>query len=98
MSAKRMGMAIVVDDTGIPEGIFTDGDLRRLIERHGDIRGLMVGEGMTRSPRSIGPQALAAEAAALMDDGRLNQMLVLDDSGALIGALHMHDLLAAKVI
>jgi arabinose-5-phosphate isomerase len=98
MSAKRMGMAIVVDEAGAPEGIFTDGDLRRLIERHGDIRGLTVSTGMTRSPRSIGPQALAAEAASQMDDGRLNQMLVLDDSGALIGALHMHDLLAAKVI
>lgn len=98
MSAKSMGMAIVVDHASHPIGIFTDGDLRRLIERHGDIRHLNVSEGMTRSPRSIGPRALAAEAASEMDQQRLSQMLVLDDAGTLIGALHMHDLLAAKVI
>jgi arabinose-5-phosphate isomerase len=98
MSDKRMGMAIVMDDAGYPVGIFTDGDLRRLIARHGDIRPLIVNEGMTRSPRTIPPDALAAEAAARMDTGRLNQMLVVDDTGLLLGALHMHDLLAAKVI
>jgi arabinose-5-phosphate isomerase len=98
MSAKGMGMAIVIDEAGRPVGIFTDGDLRRLIERHGDIRGLTVSAGMTRSPRAIGPQALAAEAASQMDQQRLNQMLVLDEAGVLVGALHMHDLMAAKVI
>lgn len=98
MSTKGMGMAIVVDDAGRPVGIFTDGDLRRLIARRGDIRPLAVDEGMTRSPRAIAPDALATEAAARMDTGRLNQMLVVDDTGLLLGALHMHDLLAAKVI
>jgi arabinose-5-phosphate isomerase len=98
MSDKRMGMAIVTDDAGHPVGLFTDGDLRRLIARHGDIRPLAVNEGMTRSPRTIPPDALATEAAARMDTGRLNQMLVVDDTGLLLGALHMHDLLAAKVI
>ncbi|HEU0229005.1 MAG TPA: KpsF/GutQ family sugar-phosphate isomerase [Burkholderiaceae bacterium] len=98
MSEKRMGMAIVVDDAGHPVGLFTDGDLRRLIARDGDIRPLTVSDGMTHSPRTISPNALAAEAAARMDTGRLNQMLVVDDTGLLLGALHMHDLLAAKVI
>lgn len=98
MSAKGMGMTIVVDDTGAPVGIFTDGDLRRLIARHGDIRLLTVADGMSRNPKSVPPGALAIEAATLMDAGRLNQMLVLDDTGLLLGALHMHDLLAAKVI
>lgn len=98
MSDKRMGMAIVMDDAGHPVGLFTDGDLRRLISRDGDIRPLTVTDGMTRSPRTIPPDALAAEAAARMDTGRLNQMLVVDDTGLLLGALHMHDLLAAKVI
>ncbi|MCC2597733.1 KpsF/GutQ family sugar-phosphate isomerase [Pusillimonas sp. MFBS29] len=98
MSAKGMGMAIVLDDNNKPVGIFTDGDLRRLIARHGDIRPLNVSQGMSRDPKSIGPAALAIEAATDMDAGRLNQMLVVDESGLLLGALHMHDLLAAKVI
>lgn len=98
MSSKGMGMTIVVDDQRLPVGIFTDGDLRRLIARHGDIRPLTVADGMSRNPKSVAPGALAVEAATLMDAGRLNQMLVLDDTGLLLGALHMHDLLAAKVI
>jgi arabinose-5-phosphate isomerase len=98
MSAKGMGMTIVVDAQRRPVGIFTDGDLRRLIERHGDIRPLTVAEGMSAHPRSVGPATLAIEAATLMDAGRLNQMLVIDRDGLLLGALHMHDLLAAKVI
>ncbi|MGH8819131.1 KpsF/GutQ family sugar-phosphate isomerase [Achromobacter pestifer] len=98
MSAKGMGMTVVTDAQHRPLGIFTDGDLRRLIARHGDIRSLTVEAGMTRSPRSINPDALAVEAAQQMDEQRLNQMLVLDDDGALLGALHMHDLMAAKVV
>ncbi len=98
MSAKGMGMTVVIDDNRHPIGIFTDGDLRRLIERRGDIRGLTVTEGMTRAPRTVPADALAVVAAEQMDTLRLNQMLVLDESGALLGALHMHDLMAAKVV
>lgn len=98
MSSKGMGMTIVVDDQRLPIGIFTDGDLRRLIARHGDIRPFTVTDGMSRNPKTVSPGALAIEAATLMDAGRLNQMLVVDDTGLLLGALHMHDLLAAKVI
>jgi arabinose-5-phosphate isomerase len=98
ISAKRMGMTAVVDAAGRPVGIFTDGDLRRLIERQGDVRGLAVDAGMSRNPRAIGPDALAAEAAQIMDTLRLNQMLVVDAQGALLGALHIHDLMAAKVV
>ncbi|MGB6104871.1 MAG: KpsF/GutQ family sugar-phosphate isomerase [Pusillimonas sp.] len=98
MSSKGMGMAIVLNGSRAPVGIFTDGDLRRLIARHGDIRPLSVADGMSRHPKTIGPGALAVEAATLMDAGRLNQMLVVDEGGLLLGALHMHDLLAAKVI
>ena len=98
MSAKRMGMTIVVDDTQRPIGIFTDGDLRRLIEKRGDVRELKVSDGMTRNPRSVLADTLAIEAAARMDEGRLNQILVVDQGGLLLGALHMHDLMAAKVI
>lgn len=98
ISQKGMGMTAVLDDTDQVVGIFTDGDLRRLLERVGDIRGLTVEAGMSRNPHSIGPDALAVEAAALMDENRKNLLLVRDASGALIGALHMHDLLAAKVL
>ncbi len=98
MSRKGMGMTIVVDDNRRPIGIFTDGDLRRLIVRHGDIRPLTVSEGMSRNPKSVAPNAMAVEAATLMDASRLTQLLVVDPAGALVGALHMHDLLAAKVI
>ncbi len=98
MSAKGMGMTVVTDAQHHPLGIFTDGDLRRLIARHGDIRSLTVESGMTRSPRSINPEALAVEAARQMDEQRLNHMLVMDNDGALVGALHMHDLMAAKVV
>lgn len=98
ISRKGMGMTAVIDAAGHAIGIFTDGDLRRLIERKGDIRSLQVSEGMTQNPRHIEAGALAVDAAALMDRHRLNQMLVADPTGKLIGALHMHDLMAAKVV
>jgi len=98
MSAKGMGMTVVVDDAGKPLGIFTDGDLRRLIERQGDVRGLAVSAGMSRSPHTISPDALAVDAAEQMDARRISQILAIDEQGRLIGALHMHDLMAAKVV
>src|SRR5690606_21388734 len=98
MSAKRMGMTIVVDDANHPIGIFTDGDLRRLIERCGDVRGLKVGDGMTRNPRSVPANTLAVQAAARMDEGRLNQILVVDEAGLLLEGLHRHDLTGVKGI
>ncbi len=98
MSRKGMGMTIVIDQDKQPVGIFTDGDLRRLISRHGDIRGLTVEQGMSLQPKSVSATALAIEAATIMDANRLNQMVVIDGNGLLLGALHMHDLLAAKVI
>jgi arabinose-5-phosphate isomerase len=98
MSHKGMGMTIVLDENQRPVGIFTDGDLRRLIEREGDIRALKVTDGMGRQPRHIRPDAMAVDAATLMDSQRISQMLVIDESGVLMGALHMHDLMAAKVI
>ncbi len=98
MSRKGMGMTAVVDDAGRVAGIFTDGDLRRLIARGGDLRQASVADGMSPQPRHIGPDALAAEAAALMDRHRLSQLLVIDESQRLVGALHMHDLMAAKVV
>lgn len=98
MSHKGMGMTIVVSDDNRPRGIFTDGDLRRLISARGDIRALKVADGMTLHPKTVSPTTLAVEAATVMNDNRLTQVLVVDEDGLLLGALHMHDLLAAKVI
>lgn len=97
ITAKRMGMTVVLDDMQQLIGIFTDGDLRRAIEQGQDIRHIRVREVMTPNPRTIGPNHLAEEAVALMEQFKINQLLVLDQ-GKLVGALNMHDLFAAKVI
>ena len=98
ITAKRLGMTAIVDDTGRAVGIFTDGDLRRVLERPGDFRALSIAEAMTKQPRTIGADHLAVEAVELMERHRINQMLVADAAGTLVGALNMHDLFGAKVI
>ncbi|WP_321851776.1 arabinose 5-phosphate isomerase KdsD [Burkholderia diffusa] len=98
ITAKRLGMTAVVDANGRVAGIFTDGDLRRVLARDGDFRTLPIVDVMTRKPRTIGPDHLAVEAVELMERHRINQMLVVDADGALIGALNMHDLFSKKVI
>ena len=98
MTAGGMGMTAVVDADEVPVGIFTDGDLRRALEKGRDVRSARVSEVMTRNPRSIAPGALAAEAAATMESLRISQLLVLDQAGRLAGALTTHDLMLAKVI
>ena len=98
ISRKGMGMTAVLDRAGHATGIFTDGDLRRLIERVGDVRGVKIIDAMTKNPRHISPDAMAVDAALIMDKHRLNQILVSDAEGKLVGATHMHDLMAAKVV
>ncbi|CAB3762829.1 arabinose 5-phosphate isomerase [Burkholderia sp. MSh2] len=98
ITAKRLGMTAVVDADGKVAGIFTDGDLRRVLARDGDFRSLPITDVMTRDPRTIAPDHLAVEAVELMERYRINQMLVVDARGALIGALNMHDLFSKKVI
>jgi arabinose-5-phosphate isomerase len=98
MSKKGLGITAVVDDDGRLVGCISDGDLRRLLERVGDIRNLPLADVMTRSPLTIGPDVLAAEAAQLMDRQRKNQLLVVDGRGHLVGALNNLDLMNAKVI
>ncbi|AYH42595.1 KpsF/GutQ family sugar-phosphate isomerase [Azoarcus sp. DN11] len=98
MSRGGMGMTAVVAADGRPIGIFTDGDLRRALERGCDARSATIAEVMTRNPRSIGPDALAAAAAEMMERERISQLLVVDAQGALAGALTTHDLMRAKVI
>ncbi|WP_374594483.1 SIS domain-containing protein [Aquabacterium sp.] len=99
MSAKGLGAAAVVADDDQLLGIFTDGDLRRLIERGQDLRALTAEQVMTRSPRTVPDTVLAAEAAALMEAHRINNcLLVVDAQGRLVGALSANDLMRAKVI
>ncbi len=98
ISEKQLGMTAIVADGGMLAGIFTDGDLRRLLERGADVRTTRVIDVMTRTPLTISPDALAAQAAQFLDARRKNQLLVTDAQGRLVGALHMHDLMAAKVI
>ena len=98
MSAKALGLAIVVDDGGLVQGVFTDGDLRRLVEKGQDLRSLRAEDVMHRRPRTVRPQALAVDAADLMEEARITVVLVVDDAGRLQGALSINDLMRAKVI
>ena len=98
MSRKRMGMTAVVDGERQVLGVFTDGDLRRLIERGGDLGAMSIEAAMNAHPVSIRDDVLAAEAVRTMEERRVNQLLVSDARGRLVGALGWHDLLAAKVV
>ena len=98
ISAKGLGATAIVNEHDHPIGIFTDGDLRRLIEKGASLQSLTAQDVMHANPRHITPNALAVEAAALMETHRINSILVVDDTGALVGALNNHDLMRAKVI
>lgn len=98
MTRKGMGMTAVVDVADRPVGVFTDGDLRRMFERVQDFTQVAIRDVMHAQPRSIAPDRLAVDAVAVMEQHRINQMLVVDADGKLVGALHIHDLTQAKVI
>ena len=98
MTRKGMGMTAVVDADNRPVGVFTDGDLRRMFERVQDFTQVAIRDVMHAQPRSIAPERLAVDAVAVMEQYRINQMLVVDADGRLVGALHIHDLTQAKVI
>ncbi len=98
MSRKGLGASAVVDAAGRPVGVFTDGDLRRLIEKGQDLRALKAGEVMHAQPRTVLRDALAVEAADMMEQYRITSILVVDSEGVLCGALNSNDLMRAKVI
>jgi arabinose-5-phosphate isomerase len=98
MTRGGMGMVALQDAAGRLSGIFTDGDLRRAMERLGDLRATEVGSVATRGPRSIGPERLAVEAVEMMERHSISLLLVVDGAGILLGALNMHDLFRAKVV
>ena len=98
MAAKGLGAAVVVDGEDRVQGIFTDGDLRRLIERGEDLRALRAGDVATKTPRTVSDEALAVDAADLMEEARITLVLVTDAEKKLQGAISINDLMRAKVI
>ncbi|MDB5946761.1 MAG: kdsD [Ramlibacter sp.] len=98
MSAKGLGASAVVDDDNRVLGIFTDGDLRRLVEQGVDLRAVTAREVMFPAPRTIRDDALAVEAAELMEKHRITSVLVVNAEGRLCGAVNSNDLMRAKVI
>lgn len=99
MSRKKLGMTAVVAADGRLAGVFTDGDLRRTLDDASvDLRATAVTALMTANPRTIGAERLAIEAAQMMEAHKISALLVVDEGGALVGALNFHDLLRARVI
>ncbi|QTN25811.1 KpsF/GutQ family sugar-phosphate isomerase [Rhizobacter sp. AJA081-3] len=98
MTRKGLGATAVVTPEGQVAGIFTDGDLRRLIERGADLRELRARDVLYPTPKTVRADALAVDAADLMEKHRITSVLVIDDDGLLVGALNSNDLMRAKVI
>jgi arabinose-5-phosphate isomerase len=98
MSAKGLGATAVVDQVDAVQGIFTDGDLRRLIEKGIDLRSCTAQQVMHPSPSTVSADALAVDAAELMEQRCITSVLVVDQTGVLCGALNSNDLMRAKVI
>jgi len=98
ISRKGLGMTAIVDDAQQVLGIYTDGDLRRTLAKQSDFNSVLVSSVMSRNPHSILPDALAVEAVQIMEEYNISQLLAVDSSNKLVGALNMHDLLRAKVI
>lgn len=98
MSAKGLGMTAVLNDSGEVSGIFTDGDLRRTLDAGFDVHTTTTAEVMTRNGKTIAATCLAAEALRMMEEHRINALLVLDQDRQLVGVLNMHDLLRTQVV
>jgi len=98
MTGKGLGLTAIVGEDDRVLGIFTDGDLRRLIERGADLRALIARDVMHPNPRRIRADALAVEAADVMEQHRITSVLVVDDAQRLVGTLNSNDLMRAKVI
>lgn len=98
ITKKGLGMTAVVGANNKLLGVFTDGDLRRLIEQGLDLRGLLVSEVMNSAPKCISPEKLAVEAVRMMEVSHVSQVVVTDDEGYIVGALNFHDLFEAKVV
>ena len=98
MTRKGLGLTAIVDSNNMPIGIFTDGDLRRAFEEKVDVATSGIKDVMHQNPSTIHQGKLAIEAVEMMEQRKINALLVTDDAGVLVGALNMHDLLLAKVV
>jgi arabinose-5-phosphate isomerase len=98
MSRKGLGLTAIVDADNKPIGIFTDGDLRRAFEQNVNVANSSIADVMHQNPLTIHRDKLAIEAVEIMEQRKINGLLVTDDNGVLVGALNMHDLLLAKVV
>jgi len=99
MSKKGLGMTTVLHSDGRLAGIITDGDLRRLMEKHrGATLEMTAGACMTRSPQTIGPHLLASEALNLMEKRKITSIVVVDEAGGVLGVVHLHDLWGLELI
>jgi arabinose-5-phosphate isomerase len=98
MSRKGLGLTAIVDANNAPIGIFTDGDLRRAFEQNVNVATASIADVMHPNAFTIHQDKLAIEAVELMEQHKINALLVTNDAGILVGALNMHDLLLAKVV
>jgi len=98
MTEKGLGTTAIVDENNHVMGIFTDGDLRRTLDANVDVHQVKIDEVMTRNCKTISKDLLAAEALAIMEEYKINALLIIDDEEKLIGAINMHDLLRARVV
>jgi len=98
MSRKGLGLTAVVDERGAAVGIFTDGDLRRAFEQNINVTDATIRDVMHQNPKTILNDELAMVAVEMMEQCKVNGLLVVDKAGILVGALNMHDLLLAKVV
>lgn len=99
MSAKKLGMTTVTTEDGKLAGIITDGDLRRLMEKHGGATlSMTAGDCMIRTPQTIGPGLLASEALNLMEKRKITSVVVVDGEGRVLGVVHLHDLWTLELI
>jgi arabinose-5-phosphate isomerase len=99
MSAKKLGMTTVLEPDGRLAGILTDGDLRRLMEKHrGAVLEMRAADGMTRNPQTIGPHVLASEALNLMEKRKITSIVVVDEAKGVLGVVHLHDLWTLELI
>jgi arabinose-5-phosphate isomerase len=99
MSAKKLGMTTVTTFDGKLAGILTDGDLRRLMEKHGGATlAMTAGDCMVRTPQTIGPKLLASEALNLMEKKKITSVVVVDDARRVLGVVHLHDLWTLELI
>jgi arabinose-5-phosphate isomerase len=99
MSAKKLGMTTVVNADGTLAGILTDGDLRRLMEKHGGaVVDMRLADCVTRNPQTIGPDVLASEALTLMEKRRITCVIVVDEGRRVLGVVHLHDLWGLQLV